>query len=103
MVTRIVRLTITAEKVAEFVAQFNETYAHIRSFPGCTYLSLQHDLDQPHVMITFSTWNGPEDLENYRNSELFKSTWAKVKPLFGGAPTAFTMVEDVPNTDPEIN
>ena len=95
MVIRIVRLTIQQEQVAVFKNYFSTTQAQIRSFPGCKYVSLHHDANQPEVMITFSKWESENDLENYRNSDLFKTTWAKVKPLFSAAPSAFTMVEDI--------
>lgn len=97
MVKRIVRLTIQPDKVEEFKKYFTASHSQIRSFPGCISVSLHHDVNQPEVMITYSKWDSENDLENYRNSELFKTTWQKVKPLFGGAPTAFTMQEDIPD------
>ena len=40
---------------------------------------------------TYSNWNSLEDLETYRKSELFRTTWDKVKPLFSSSPMAFSM------------
>jgi len=39
-------------------------------------------VDKDNILFTYSKWNTPEDLENYRNSELFKETWSYVKQLF---------------------
>ena len=36
--------------------------------------------------MTLSYWDSERDLEAYRNSELFKDVWGRVKVLFG-APT----------------
>ncbi len=35
------------------------------------------------------------ELEAYRNSELFKVTWAQAKLWFGGKPRAFSMMEEM--------
>ena len=35
------------------------------------------------------------DLENYRKSDLFLSTWSKVKPLFANSPQVFSLVESI--------
>ena len=39
-------------------------------------------MDKDNILFTYSSWNAAEDLENYRNSELFKETWSYVKSLF---------------------
>jgi heme-degrading monooxygenase HmoA len=45
-------------------------------------------------MITFSKWENEELLNEYRNSEVFKETWALVKPLFIEKPFAFSMIAE---------
>ncbi|CAN5404017.1 hypothetical protein BH11BAC2_BH11BAC2_14830 [soil metagenome] len=93
MITRIVRLTLQEDKISEFKKHFESSYEKIRHFEGCLFLSLYEDVDAPHVLITFSKWDSTESLEIYRKSEVFKSTWNKVKPLFKDAATAFSMQE----------
>ena len=94
MIIRIVRLTIQPSKVEEFKSYFSDSYSKISSFEGCTFLALYHDVDFPNILITYSKWKSVESLENYRVSELFISTWKKVKPLFSDAPSAFSMEEE---------
>ena len=91
MITRIVRLTIFPDKVADFKLLFSESFPKISAFNGCSGLMLYHDYNENNVMITYSNWSSAEDLANYRNSELFRTTWAKVKPLFSSPPMAFSM------------
>jgi len=49
------------------------------------------DINQPNIYITHSQWESETDLNNYRNSELFKTTWAKTKVLFSEKPLAFSV------------
>lgn len=91
MLIRIVRMTFQPDAVAEFEAIFNGSKDRIRAFPGCQHLELLCDLDQPNVFCTYSHWDGTEALEAYRQSELFKTTWAKTKELFAEKAVAFSM------------
>jgi len=93
MIVRIVRMTFDANDIATFKKHFASSYPQIRHFEGCENLQLFEDKDQPNVMITYSYWRAQEDLDNYRKSDVFKSTWAKVKPMFIASPQAFSMVE----------
>jgi quinol monooxygenase YgiN len=88
---RIIRMTFRPEAVGEFEGIFNASKAQIRAFPGCRRLELLRDLDQSHVFCTYSHWDGPEALEAYRQSELFKTTWAKTKGLFAEKAVAFSV------------
>lgn len=47
-------------------------------------------------MFTLSHWESEENLEQYRQSELFKSTWAKTKVLFREKAQAWTLEEFKP-------
>lgn len=82
MITRIVRMTIDPEKVDTFKKHFTDSCSLIQNFKGCTFLQLYHDADHPNMMITLSKWTSVDELNNYRNSGLFKQTWILVKPLF---------------------
>lgn len=91
MIVRIVRLSIAARNRELFLDYFRETYTQIRHFEGCHHLELFQDKNEPEIVITLSRWDHEEALNNYRNSEIFRQTWAKVKPLFSAPPHAFSM------------
>ena len=91
MLIRIVRMDFEPTKVDDFLALFDTVKDKIKNFPGCTHLELCNDAKLDHVYYTFSKWEGEEDLENYRHSELFKGTWEKTKVLFGGKPLAYSL------------
>jgi quinol monooxygenase YgiN len=82
MIKRIVQMTFAEEHLAEFLEMFTEVHAKIRAFPGCQHLELWRDVAEPSRLFTYSYWKEEADLESYRHSALFKSTWAKTKPLF---------------------
>lgn len=91
MLIRIVRMSFQERRTADFLAIFEASKQKIRTFPGCLHLELLRDLDHPAVFVTYSHWESPEALENYRRSELFKTTWAATKVLFAGRATAFSV------------
>lgn len=91
MLIRIVRMCFQEEKVEEFLKIFEESKHLIRAFEGCTYLELWQDVHLPNVFCTHSHWKEERFLEKYRQSELFKSTWAKTKVLFAEKPQAFSL------------
>lgn len=90
MLIRIVRMTFQVEKVDEFLEIFAQSKHRIRAMPGCQHLELLRDYDQPNIFITHSHWDDDAALNHYRNSELFKVTWAKTKVLFSEKPVAFS-------------
>lgn len=91
MITRIVRMVFQEGKTSEFLQIFNISKAQIRDFEGCEYLSLHKDLQLENVFYTISYWASEHHLEDYRSSELFRSTWAKTKTLFSEKPMAFSL------------
>jgi quinol monooxygenase YgiN len=93
MIVRIVRMKVAPENVSTFQNYFKESFSKIRNFPGCCDLSLHTDINQEGVVITFSKWESEAHLNVYRDSDVFKSTWEKVKPLFVAKPEAFSMEE----------
>ncbi len=88
MIRRIVHMTFEADAVDTFVAIFERSCEQIRAFPGCRELTLLQDIDQPNRFSTYSLWDDSESLESYRQSDLFRSTWAKTKVLFSDRPGA---------------
>jgi len=90
MLIRIVRMTFQEDKLDAFQQIFDHSKHHIRAFPGCQHLQLLSDLNHPAIRMTYSHWDSPEALENYRQSELFRTTWAVTKVLFADKPVAFS-------------
>lgn len=88
MLVRIVRLTIDPEELDTFLQEFDAAAPRIRQFPGCNHLELWKALDRPNICTTCSHWVDSEALNAYRDSELFRSTWSTVKPLFAAPPDA---------------
>ncbi len=98
MVIRLVRMHFFPETSAQFLAIFEEMNQHIRTFEGCRGLELYREIDDMHSFTTYSFWESLEHLEMYRNSDLFKLTWAKVKPLMRSKPTAVSYERVYPKT-----
>ena len=93
MIKRIVKMTFRPESVQTFLDNvFEDSKNRIRAFPGCRYMELLQSVQEPNVLFTLSYWNGEEDLEAYRRSELFRTTWEKTKVLFAQKAEAWTVV-----------
>lgn len=90
MLVRIVRMTFQEDKLPDFQAIFNQSKHLIRAFPGNHHLELLRDPSQPAVRMTYSLWESAEALEAYRQSDLFRTTWAATKVLFADRPVAFS-------------
>jgi quinol monooxygenase YgiN len=88
MLIRLVRLTLVPDAVPAFLDRFDRTAPQIRAFDGCEHLELWRDARYPNVCTTHSRWRDAEALEAYRASDLFRTTWRAVKPLFAAAPEA---------------
>lgn len=82
MFIRIVKMEFQPEKIETFLQNFELVKEKIRFFPGCYHLELYQDKNDTNIFFTYSKWNGEADLENYRNSDLFKSVWSETKPMF---------------------
>lgn len=92
MIKRIVMMYFQPEKLDEFLTLFESTKSGIRNFPGCNHLELWEDINHPGRLFTYSYWETEQALEIYRNSSLFKTTWAKTKVLFKEKPQAWSVV-----------
>jgi quinol monooxygenase YgiN len=90
MLIRIVRMTFQEDKVQAFLDNFELNKEKIRNFEGCRHLELWRDEHQKNIFITYSHWESEEALNQYRDSELFKSVWKFTKSLFSAKPTAFS-------------
>ncbi len=91
MLIRIVRMTFRPEESQNFLHLFAATSDKVRNFPGCHYLELLQDYDDPHTFSTYSKWTDDKALTTYRESELFHGVWAKTKAMFAAKPIAFSL------------
>lgn len=78
------------KEIPAFIEIFNSSCSKIRSFDGCCDLTLLQSQDDKRIFFTISIWNSSHDLEKYRSSELFQTTWSKTKILFEEKPEAWT-------------
>jgi len=91
MLIRIVKLSFDEKNIDLFLEHFNINKNNIRNFEGCRLLQLLRDKNNPNIYFSYSYWESEEHLENYRNSDLFKSVWAKTKILFNNKPEAWSV------------
>ena len=91
MITRLVKLSLQPEKAQEFENIFYKSQALIEGFEGCEKTNLFKVSGSAGDYFTISYWETEQNLENYRASDLFKKTWAKVKPLFEQKANAWTL------------
>lgn len=90
MIKRIVKLTFRSDETENFIEIFNQSKEKIRAREGCRYLELLRDKRNPNIFFTYSFWDSEDYLNQYRHSELFKTTWAKTKALFAAKPQAWS-------------
>ena len=84
-------MSFEPSKIEEFLANFETVKEKIRNFEGCQFLELYRDQNNTNIFFTYSYWESDLDLENYRNSELFKNVWSITKQLFDDKPEAWSM------------
>jgi len=91
MFVRIVKMSFHPEYIDQFLANFEMKREFIRKSPGCRLLELYRGKQNTNIFFTYSYWDQEEDLENYRNSDLFKGVWAETKVLFNDKPEAWSV------------
>lgn len=91
MIIRIVKMSFYPDRIPDFLEIFEASRERIRSFKGCEHLELLQDRDRPHLIFTYSYWTDQDSLNAYRNSDLFRQTWAKTKALFNDKPEAWSL------------
>ena len=91
MFTRIVKMEFKNEKIPQFLTNFEIVKEKIRAFEGCSFLELYRDKNNEDIFFTYSRWEDESDLDNYRNSELFKNVWATTKPMFRSKAQAWSV------------
>lgn len=90
MLVRIVRMTFKAGAREDFLQHFEANKLAIRNSPGCLHLELLEDEHDLNIFLTYSHWESEEALNQYRDSELFKTVWSFTKALFAAKPIAFS-------------
>ncbi|OYU79138.1 MAG: antibiotic biosynthesis monooxygenase [Flavobacterium sp. BFFFF1] len=91
MLVRIVKMSFHEENIPAFRENFELMKEKIRNAPGNRFLELYQDRDNPCIFFTYSYWEHEDDLNNYRNSELFYDVWAFTKKLFNAKPEAWSV------------
>ena len=84
-------MSFHAEKVTAFLENFDQVKSKIRNSDGNRLLELYRDKSNPDIFFTYSYWETEQDLENYRNSELFNEVWSFTKKLFNDKPEAWSV------------
>lgn len=91
MLVRIVKMSFSENSINDFLNTFEHNKTKIKNFKGCKLLELYRDRKDPNVFFTYSYWDSENDLEQYRQSELFKTVWSQTKLLFNAKPEAWSV------------
>ena len=84
-------MTFRPEAREDFLAVFNANKQFIVGFEGCRSLQRLNEKSRPEVFFTISTWDSEDDLNRYRDSELFARVWSQTKMMFAAKPEAWTL------------
>ena len=93
MIVRVVKMKFTSVYVEEFKSLFSTVQPKIANFNGCLTVKLLQNENDTCIFFTISNWESESHLENYRTSELFQTTWAKVKANFTQKAEAWSLLE----------
>lgn len=91
MFVRIVKMSFHEENIGAFLENFELMKTKIRNSPGNRLLELYQDKNDPRIFFTYSYWETEQDLESYRQSELFYDVWQFTKKLFNDKPEAWSV------------
>lgn len=80
-------------RIPDFLKIFASSREAIRSFPGCTRLQLLQEKADSCVFFTYSHWEKEDDLNSYRDSDLFQEVWDETKKLFRDRPKAWSLTD----------
>ena len=91
MLVRIVKMSFHPEHIETFLTNFEKKKEFIRKSKGCNLLELYREQHNSCVFFTHSYWDSEKDLNNYRDSQLFKEVWSNTKILFNLKPEAWSV------------
>jgi len=80
-------------RIPDFLKIFAASRESIRSFPGCTGLQLLQGEADSCVFFTYSLWEKEDDLNSYRDSDLFEQVWGETKKLFRARAEAWSLTD----------
>ena len=92
MIARFVDLQIKPEHLDRAKVLLEEVAPKVRAMKGCNFLEILTDIHQIGHFTTYSYWDSEDDLNQYRDSETFKSFWDEIKPLFEQSARAWSSV-----------
>jgi quinol monooxygenase YgiN len=95
MIIRIVRMTFKETSIDAFLKIFDASKDKIRNRPGCRHLELLEDHSSENIFSTYSIWESEDDLNDYRNSDLFGAVWPDTKLLFAEKPIAHSYQQKI--------
>lgn len=95
MFVRIVKMSLHSKYIEDFQKMFDEKKTIIRNFKGCQLLELYQDKNNSEVFFTYSYWNAEKDLERYKQSDFFKTTWIQTKSYFNAKPEAWSVSKKI--------
>ena len=95
MIYRIVKLKFARREMQTIKPLFTAVAPKVRGTDGCTYLEILYDLRDSGKVMTYSRWESEAHLEAYRESEIFRSFWSKIKPDFIKPAEAWSMQCDI--------
>lgn len=91
MLVRIVKMSFHPKHIETFLQNFYKKKEFIRKSQGCRLLELYREQQDGNTFFTYSYWDSENDLNAYRNSDLFKNVWAETKILFNDRPQAWSV------------
>jgi len=91
MIKRIVKMKFKKEYINDFKHIFSTNQTKILAYKGCEHVELLQDVNDPQLFFTFSLWHSEADLNQYRNSDLFKQVWQNTKAKFEAKAEAWSL------------
>jgi hypothetical protein len=84
-------MTFKENGVETFLENFNTNKEKIRAVEGCEHLELLNDVENENIFFTYSYWQSVDHLNQYRDSNLFKTIWKNTKIHFSEKPQAWSV------------
>jgi quinol monooxygenase YgiN len=94
MLIRIVKLHLKDHKINDFLIHFETIKWKVTNFPGCNGMKLLQDKENLNIIITYSSWQDENALDNYKKSELFNAIWPTIKIWFKEKPEAWSLIQN---------
>ncbi|NOZ46012.1 MAG: antibiotic biosynthesis monooxygenase [Chlorobi bacterium] len=91
MITRIVKMSIKKDKVADFIKYFEIFNEKIKKFDGCEHHDFLEDKNAQNIFFTYTTWKTERQIERYRRSETHRLHKEKMQEFYNKEDTAWTV------------